>query len=31
MDYYRMENMKADTQMRESIAKPSGFPKRKED
>jgi uncharacterized protein YqfA (UPF0365 family) len=24
MDYYRMENMKSDTQMRSSLAKPEG-------
>lgn len=31
MDYYRMENMKADTSMRESISKPVSAPKRKDD
>ena len=29
MDYYRMKNMEADTQMRESIAKPASVNKKK--
>ena len=30
MDYYRMQNLKSDTEMRESIARPSGGVKRTE-
>ena len=31
MDYYRMKNIEADTQMRESIAKPNVVEKKKTD
>lgn len=31
MDYYRMKNIEADTQMRDSIAKPAEAPKKKSD
>lgn len=31
MDYYRMKNIEADTQMRESIAKPTDGSKKKPD
>ena len=31
MDYYRMKNIEADTQMRESIAKPADGSKKKPD
>jgi uncharacterized protein YqfA (UPF0365 family) len=30
MDYYRMQNIKADTEMRESISKPAGLTETKE-